>query len=250
MAGRAPTVVLTTAPGSLAGLADRLRSEGLVVRDAPLLAFGPPADWAPVDQAIFRLPEFRAVAVTSPRAAEAFAARLAGHRVNPPPGQEAWAPGAATAEPLRGLFDSVRVPSSLVTMDAGAGSILGSAMLSAHVGSPVLFPCGDTRRDELPAVLRTGGVAVEEVICYRSLLAPDEEARRAIAGADVVLVASPRVATLAAKVVPRDERPALVAIGPTTAGAARAAGWAPAGVARRPTVEAVFERIRALAKSH
>jgi uroporphyrinogen-III synthase len=93
-------------------------------------------------------------------------------------------------------------------------------------------------------------VAVEEVVCYRSLLAPDEEARRAIAGADVVLVASPRVATLAAKVVPRDERPALVAIGPTTAGAARAAGWAPAGVARRPTVEAVFERIRALAKSH
>jgi uroporphyrinogen-III synthase len=67
MAGRAPMVVLTTAPGSLAGLADRLRSEGLVVRDAPLLAFGPPADWAPVDQAIFRLPEFRAVAVTSRR---------------------------------------------------------------------------------------------------------------------------------------------------------------------------------------
>jgi uroporphyrinogen-III synthase len=123
-------------------------------------------------------------------------------------------------------------------------------MLSAHVGSPVLFPCGDTRRDELPAVLRTGGVAVEEVVCYRSVLASDEEARRAIAGADVVLVASPRVATLAAKVVPRDERPALVAIGPTTAAAARAAGWAPAGVARRPTADAVFERIRALAKPH
>jgi len=248
MAGRARTVVLTTAPGSLAGLADRLRAEGLAVREVPLLSFGPPADWAPVDRAISRLPEFQAVAVTSPRAAGVFAARLAVQRVNPPPGQEAWAAGAATAEALRDLFDSVRVPSSLVTMDAGAGSVLASAMLSARVGSPVLFPCGDARRDELPSVLRAGGVAVEEVICYRSLLAPEEEARRALAGADVVLVASPRVATLAAKVLPRDERPALVAIGPTTAGAARAAGWAPAGVAKRPTVDAVVDRIRAIAK--
>ena len=250
MAGRAPTVVLSIAPGSLAGLAERLRGAGLTVREAPLLSFGPPADWAPVDNAIFRLPEFKAVAVTSPRAAQAFTARIAAHRVNPPHGQEAWAPGAATAESLRDLFDPVRLPSSLVTLDAGAGSILASAMLSAHVGSPVLFPCGDTRRDELPAVLRAGGVVVEEVVCYRSLLAPDEEARRALAGADVLLVASPRVATLAAKVSPRDERPALVAIGTTTATAARAAGWAPAGVAKRPTVEAVAERIRALVKPH
>ncbi len=114
----------------------------------------------------------------------------------------------------------------------------------------MLFLCGDTRRDELPSALRAGGVAVDEVVCYRSLLAPEEEARRALAGADVLLVASPRVATLAARVVARDERPALVAIGPTTAAAARAAGWAPAGVARRPTVDAVVERIRAIAKPH
>lgn len=250
MAPRAPTVVLSIAPGSLSGLADRLRGEGLTVREVPLLSFGPPEDWAPVDRAIFRLPEFNAVAVTSPRAAQAFTARVAGHRVNPPQGLEAWAPGTTTAEPLRDLFDPVRLPSSLVTLDAGAGSILGSAMLAAHVGSPVLFPCGDTRRDELSAVLRAGGVVVEEVVCYRSLLAPDDEARRALLGADVLLVASPRVATLAAKVSPRDERPALVAIGPTTAAAARAAGWAPAGVAKRPTVDAVAERIRALAKPH
>lgn len=250
MVPRAPTVVLSIAPGSLAGLAERLRGEGLTVREVPLLSFGPPEDWAPVDRAIFRLPEFKAVAVTSPRAAQAFTARVTGHRVNPPPGQEAWAPGATTAEPLRDLFDPVRLPSSLVSLDAGAGSILGSAMLAAHVGSPVLFPCGDTHRDELSAVLRAGGVVVDEVVCYRSLLAPDDEARRALLGADVLLVASPRVATLAAKVSPRDERPALIAIGPTTAAAARAAGWAPAGVAKRPTVDAVAERIRALAKPH
>ena len=250
MSGRVTTVVLTTAPGSLAGLGERLRGDGLTVREAPLLSFGPPEDWGPVDRAISRLPRFAAVAVTSPRAAEAFAARMKAHRVNPPAGQEAWAAASATAAPLRDLFDPVRVPSSLVTLDAGAGSMLANAMLAARVGSPVLFVCGNARRDELPSALRAGGVTVDEVICYRSLLAPEEEARRALAGADVLLVASPRVATLAARVVAGDERPALVAIGPTTAAAARAAGWAPAGVARRPTVDAVVERIRAIAKPH
>jgi uroporphyrinogen-III synthase len=241
-------VVLTTSPGTLAGLAVTLRAEGITVREAPLLSFGPPADWAPVDQAIFRLPDFRAVAVTSPRAAQAFAGRLALHRVSPPRGQEAWATGEATAEPLRDLFEPVHTPSSLVTVDAGAGSMLATAMVAARVGSPVLYACGDTRRDDMPAVLRAAGVAVEEVICYRSVLAEPDEARRAISGADVLLVASPKVVTLAARVCPADERPALVVIGPTTATAARGAGWAPAGVARRPTVEAAADRIRALAR--
>ena len=245
----APTVVLTTAPGTLAGLADRLRAEGATVRETPLLSFGPPADWGPVDRAIFRLPEFRAVAFTSPRAAEAFVSRLSLHRVNPPQGQDAWATGATTAASLHDRFDPVRTPSSLVTIDAGAGALLATAMIAAQVGSPVLYVCGDTRRDDVPAVLRAAGISVEEVVCYRSLLADPDEVRRAAIGADVLLVASPKVVTMLARACPRDERPALVVIGPTTAAAARAAGWAPAGVARRPTVESVIERIRGLVKA-
>jgi uroporphyrinogen-III synthase len=221
-----------------------------LLREAALLSFAPPADWTPVDQAIFRLPEFRAVAVTSPRAAQAFVSRLTLHRVIPPKRQEAWATGAATAEHLRDLFEPVHTPSSLVTVDAGAGSMLATAMVAAGVGSPVLYACGDTRRDEMPAVLRAAGRRVEEVICYRSVLAEPDEARRAIADADVLLVTSPKVMTLVARVCPKDERPALVAIGPTTAAAARASGWAPAAVARKPTRDAVAERIRALAREH
>jgi uroporphyrinogen-III synthase len=249
MPRRSPTVVLTTAPGTLAGLADLLRADGATVREAPLLSFGPPADWAPVDRAIFRLPDFRAIAFTSPRAAEAFTSRLTLHRVSPPRGQDAWVTGSATAAALRDLFDPVRTPSSLVTIDAGAGALLATAMIAAHVGSPVLYVCGDTRRDDVPAVLRTAGITVQEVICYRSVMAEPDVIRRSAVGADVLLVASPKVVTMLARVCPKDERPALVAIGPTTAAAARAAGWAPAGVARRPTVESVIERIRGLVKS-
>jgi uroporphyrinogen-III synthase len=245
---RRPLVVLTTATGTLAGLADLLRKDGLQVRETPLLDFAPPPDWARVDGAILRLPEFRAVAFTSPRAARAFADRAAALRVTAPMGIDAWATGPTTAAPLRDLFGDVRMPSSLATMDAGAGSILASAMLAGRVGSPVLFPSGDTRRDELPAVLKAAGIAVEEVVCYRSVIAGDDLTRQATLGADILLVASPKVVSLAARVIPRDERPALVAIGPTTAAAARAAGWAPAGVANRPTVSAVAARIRTLAR--
>ncbi len=245
---RRPLVVLTTASDSLSGLADVLRKDGLEVRETPLLHFAPPPDWSRVDAAIVRLPEFRAVAFTSPRAAQAFAHRAAALRVTAPLGLHAWATGAASAAALHDLFGDVRLPSSLATMDAGAGSILASAMLAGRVGSPVLFPCGDARRDDLPAVLKASGIAVEEVVCYRSVLAGDDVARQATLGAEILLVASPKVASLAARVIPRDERPALVAIGPTTAAAARAAGWAPAGVANRPTVSAVAARIRTLAK--
>ncbi|HET8624940.1 MAG TPA: uroporphyrinogen-III synthase [Gemmatimonadales bacterium] len=245
---RRPLVVLTTASGSLSGLADLLRKEGVQVRETPLLTFGPPPDWTRVDAAILRLPEFRAVAFTSPRAAQAFAERATALRVTAPMHLDAWATGEASAAPLHDLFGDVRMPSSLATMDAGAGSILASAMLASRVGSPVLFPCGDGRRDELPAVLKASGITVEEVVCYRSLLAADDVARQATLGADILLVASPKVASLTARVIPRDERPALVAIGPTTAAAARAAGWAPAAVANRPTVTSVAARIRTLAK--
>ena len=245
---RRPLVVLTTATGSLSGLADVLRKDGLQVRETPLLDFAPPPDWSRVDAAILRLPEFCAVAFTSPRAAQAFAHRAAALRVTAPLGLDAWATGSASAAPLHNLFGDVRLPSSLATMDAGAGSILATAMLAGRVGSPVLFPCGDGRRDDLPAVLKASGIAVEEVVCYRSVLAGDDVARQAMLGADILLVASPKVASLAARVIPRDERPALVAIGPTTAAAARAAGWAPAGVANRPTVSAVAARIKTLAK--
>ena len=55
----------------------------------------------------------------------------------------------------------------------------------------------------------------------------------------MLVVASPTVADLLARACPPGVRPALVAVGPTTAAAARASGWAPDAVAPRPTVEAL-----------
>jgi uroporphyrinogen-III synthase len=94
--------------------------------------------------------------------------------------------------------------------------------------------------------LRDAGVAVDEVVCYRSVLAGELEARRAAQRAQIAIVASPSVADLLARACPPGDRPALLAVGPTTAAAALASGWPPAGVAARPTAEALAAGVRAI----
>jgi uroporphyrinogen-III synthase len=119
-------------------------------------------------------------------------------------------------------------------------------MVAAGVNGVVLFPCGDLRRDELPARLRGNGIDVLEITVYRSVLAGEADARRAAERAQVLVVASPSVADLLARVCPPGVRPPLVAVGPTTAAAARASGWPPAGVAAQPSADALMAAVRAV----
>ena len=87
-------------------------------------------------------------------------------------------------------------------MDAGAGSILASAMLAGRVGSPVLFPCGDSRRDELPAVLKAAGIRSRRCSAIGPWSRATTSPGRRRSGRTSSLVASPKVAALAARVHP------------------------------------------------
>lgn len=240
------TVVLTASAGAFPGLAETLRAIPVAVEDAPLMTFAPPLDWGPVDEAARRLASFGAAAFTSPRSARAFADRLVWLDIRPPSGTAVWAAGNGTAQALGEDLGPVRRPDDHAVGDRGAATALADAILASGLTGPVLFPCGDIRRDELPARLRDDGIEVVEVVCYRSVLAGEAEARAAVERAQVLVVASPSVAGLLARACPPGVRPALVAVGPTTAAAARASGWPPARVAARPTAEALAAAIRAL----
>jgi uroporphyrinogen-III synthase len=237
-------VVLTAATGSFPGLADRIRGLPAAVEEIPLLTFAPPVDWAPVDQAVRELGRYEAVAFTSPRAAAAFAARLGESEaaVLPP----VWVAGRGTAAALTSTGPAVRTAPEEETGRLGAAAALAAAMLDAGIAGPVLFPCGEIRRDELPTRLRQEGIEVHEVVCYRSVVADDEAARTALRRAAILMVASPSVAELVARVSAATPRPLLLAVGPTTAAAARAAGWPPAAVAQRPDIEALLETVRSM----
>lgn len=236
-------VVLTAARGSFPGLADALRELPVHVIEIPLLAFAQPLDWGDVDRALRRLARYQAVAFTSPRAATAFLDRAGPEAERLPP---VWAGGRGTAGALAGLADGVRAAPENEVGRVGAAAALASAMLGAGVNGRVLFPCGDVRRDELPTRLRRQGVEVDEVVCYRSVIAGETTAREAVRSAGILMVASPTVAELLARVSAPTPRPPLLAVGPTTAAAARAAGWTPAAVAARPDVESLVAAVSSL----
>lgn len=240
------TVVLTASAGAFPGLVEALRAIPVAVQDVPLMTFAPPLDWTPVDAAVRNLDRYAAIAFTSPRSARAFGERAQSLATRLPPATAVWAAGAGTAEALGGGLQPVRQADQRAVAERGAAAALAEALVRSGLDRPVLFPCGDIRRDELPARLRDEGITVDEVVCYRSVLAGETEARDAAERAQVVIVASPSVADLLARACPPGVRPALVAVGPTTAAAARASGWPPAHVANRPTSEALAAAVRAV----
>jgi uroporphyrinogen III methyltransferase/synthase len=243
----AEIVVVTASIGSLPGLIPALRAIPIAVEEHPLMNFAEPEDWAPVDRALARLSEYRAFAFTSPRAAQAVVNRLRRLGISWPRDGSAplvWAGGPATEAALEGMLGVVRKPADSTTARWGAAGALARTMLEAGTGSPVLFPCGETRREELVQGLGAGGVEVDEVVCYRSVLASEATARAAAMRGTVLVVTSPRVAELLAAACPAGRRPDLVAVGPTTAQSARDVGWTPAAAAESPTGEAVSVAVR------
>lgn len=244
-----PLVVLTGTSGSLEGLPGLLRDLGLAVDATPLVAFAPAEDLGPLDAALDRISQYAAIAVTSPRAAEALVQRAMARGISLREAPVVWT-GAASAEALRRCFPAVEVPGHASTGPASLAVTIANAMLAAGVGSPVLFPCGEVHREELPVRLRASGRRVEQVICYRTVPAGLEEAGAALARADIIVATSPTVASLLARVRKPGTRAALVVIGPTTAEAAASAGWTPDAIAERPTGNAVARAVQSLTLSH
>jgi uroporphyrinogen-III synthase len=241
-----PVVVVTASAGSLSELPAMLADLPIVVEEHPLIRFESPPDWSRLDAALDDLSRFDSVALTSPRAAQAVAGRM---RLREPGLLQAGAPavwtiGLATARALAGTLAPVRMPEQALA--GGSAATLARAMLDSGCKGPVLFPCGERRREELPNLLRAEGCEVYEVVCYRSVLASRAEASAAAARASILVVASPSVMTLLADSCPSPDRPQLVAIGPTTAASAGESGWAPAAVADQPTSQHVASAITGL----
>jgi uroporphyrinogen-III synthase len=98
-------------------------------------------------------------------------------------------------------------------------------------------------RDEAEIALRAAGVAVTRLDLYRTTPIPRATKKRQLGaeGIQDVLLASPSAVRglMNAAVVPVDAR--VIAIGPTTSAAARAAGLAVTAEARRPSLEGMIE---------
>ncbi len=221
MTGDGRVVVTREAQANAPWLA-RLAALGLEALDLPLLRYetlDPPAPTGPWDWAL----------VTSPQAARRLAAwgKLQ-------PGVKLGTLGGGTRAALEtaGLRDDLQV-------DTPDGAALAQAFL-ARVAAPcrVLLPGAESRLAEPGLSLRAAGCEVLAVALYRTVTVPPEELPPVSWRAgDVVLFCSP--SAVRAFATAWRERPRCVAIGATTADAAREAGFRPE-VAATPDLEAML----------
>lgn len=212
----ADVLILRPQPGADATAA-RARAMGLAPVVAPLFRVKPLAWSAPPGP-------FDAVMLTS-----ANAARHAGGGMTPYLGLACYAVGEATATAARDAgFADVRT-------GPADGAALVALMAAEGVGA-ALHPCG-ADHVALPDSVRIADVPVYASEAFADL---PETARAALADGALILLHSPRAATLFAALVPERSGIRIAAISAAAAGAA-GTGWAAIAVSGRPRDEALLE---------
>ena len=221
-----------------------LQASGARVLQWGSMAFAPPEDPAPFLGALGRLEVYDWICFSSPRAVDAVV-----RRVPEPPARVRMAVvGPSTADALREAGWTVdRVP-----VDASGEGLVEAFRLAGDAsGARVFLPASALAREVIPRGLSALGAEVHQVTAYRTVTLPLDaaECRAAFENGEVQVVtfASPSAmeglkAGVGEALFGRLARevPA-AAMGPTTAGALRAAGWERVTIAKEATLEGLAE---------
>lgn len=245
LAGR--RVALTGAAGRDIGLADAIAALGGVAREFPLIAFAPAPPDGPLDRALAQLNRYDWILFTSATAPSFVADRL-------PPTERARAlpkiaaVGPATARAVEAVLATPAFVAATHTATA-----MADELVTAGIRGRLLLPAADIASPDLADRLRAAGATVETVTAYRTGAGDGGPALAAAIDdgeVDAVLLASPSAARgLADAITSRHGRPlaermpAVLCIGPSTSGAARAIGFAVADVAHDHTREGLLHAL-------
>ncbi|MCH2460086.1 MAG: uroporphyrinogen-III synthase [Gemmatimonadetes bacterium] len=220
-------VAVTRAPQQAADLCRRLSEVGASVVRCPTIQIDPPDSYGALDAALSDIRDYTMMVITSSNGSRAILQRLdeLGIHARELRGLEVAAMGPATAQPL--LDRGVR---TTICSDAATSELLLERLGSLD-GQRVFLPRSDIADNRLVEGLLSRGVAeVNDVEAYRTVpMAPPPQSRKQLElGVDAICFTSPStVAGL--QLMGPDWRgltsgALVVAIGPTTAAAAKAAG--------------------------
>lgn len=247
LAGR--RIVVTRRAGQGSTLVDLLQARGATVVEVPAIEIVPPDDPGPLDDALSHLERYRWLVLTSANAVHAVLGRIAVLGLEPrltARGARLASVGPATTAALRASFPADRVALEPPS-DHRAAALAEAFVAQGLRGARVLLPSSSRAREELPAALAALGADVEIVTAYRTIEPPGLQARvdACLAeGFDLVAFASPSaVEAFASAVGPRAAGLRAAAIGPTTALAARGAGFDVRATARPSTAEGLVEAV-------
>jgi uroporphyrinogen-III synthase/uroporphyrinogen III methyltransferase/synthase len=238
-------VLVTRAAHQAGKLSEGLRALGVEPVEVPVLEIQPPADLAPLDNALRCLDSYDWLILTSTNAVHSIAwSRFSDTIVN----LKVAAVGEATAEAARkaGLHVTL-VPETYVA------EALVKSMADQAAGTKILLARAAVARDVIPDALRAAGATVDVVDAYRNVTpaAAPELLRTALEkGIDAATFTSSSSVThladaarAAGIVFPFAGVPA-ISIGPITSQTLRELGWPPAAEASQSDVPGLVAAVR------
>jgi uroporphyrinogen-III synthase len=225
-------IVITRAAAQCEALSSELTARGAIPVVWPLISFGEPGDYGPLDEAIRDLARFDWIILTSAQAVRALAARS--ESIGRALVQGGSRPQVAVVGPVSA--EAATVAGFEVTHVAHThnGVALAEELGERLRDRTVLLPRSDHANPDLPAALKRYGARVTEVIAYRTLhtAAVDQGKLQNVATreAEAILFFSPSAVQHFAELVDSEpwsvleNRVAMTAVGPVTAGALRKIG--------------------------
>ena len=235
-------ILVTGGRGSAGALADVLRARGADVALVPAIEIAPPAEDDDLRKGVADLAlHYDWLLLTSANAVRAIAPHARGLH----PGLRIASAGPSTSAAIASLLEGARVAVEARAPHGAEG--LARAMAAFDVrGAQALFPTSDRSPATLARALRARGATVDVLVAYRTVVADGaaEAIREALRrGVDAVTFASPSAVEAFADLAPEAATLAAIAIGPTTADAARAAGFIVAGTAAAATPDALADAV-------
>ena len=221
-----------------------LSAAGADVAEVPALELAPPEDPAPLDDALRGLARYAWIVFTSASAVEAVATRMTALGLSMPAVRMASV-GPATTRAISAAWPGARI--EVQPADQFRGEELVKAFAGQAVaGRKVFLPVSDRAADTVARGLAALGAQADRIVAYRTVGSGSSDRLRGELGkgADAAVFASPSAveAFLLAAGEAGRQVPA-VAIGPTTAAAACAAGLELLATAKAPTAEGVMEAL-------
>lgn len=243
-------ILVTRSREQASELAQSIRDLGGQAIEFPAISVEPPSDWAALDQAISRLPQYDWILFTSPNGVRFFLDRLwhQGKDARAMGGLQigAMGPGTARALEARGL------KADLVPEEFRAEALAQALSQRAVGGRRILLARAEEARDVLPRTLQELGAQLDVVIAYRTVVPQqmDPGLSKLIRnqGLDAVTFTSSstvrNLARLAGEDLPGLLKGVTVAcIGPITAETAMQMGLEPHIVATTYTIEGLVQAL-------
>jgi uroporphyrinogen III methyltransferase/synthase len=242
---RGKTILLTRSDEANAEVANRLKSCGADTLSLPTIRFTDPDSWNACDTAIQNLQTYDAILFTSSNAVRAFLDRI--ESVNPARLEmlrtvRVHAVGERTSDSLRSAGITA------ILAEGGTAEVLAESLGEDVKGKRFLFPKSNIAREVLPGALKARGATVDEAVVYKTV-APAPADLDAVRNAlrlrniDILLFFSPSAVSNFVQMIGTGFTDSIVvaAIGPTTAEAARNAGFAVSVVPDKPTTEDLID---------